>query len=272
MSQIKLVAMDIDDTLLNDEKFITDANKQAIAQALDQGVKIVLSSGRTRLGMKDYLDSLNISGDDQYIITNGGSLVESISGKVLYKKTLSNQTYRQIDDFIVQNDLRYNAVDVEEQTYTSNSESIDRYTIIQAFENDKGLLIRTPDQMPEDFEILKAIINESKAKLDQITELVEEEFGQNYYVIRTGAGFLEIMPKGTDKGSALEALAEHLNLDMTEVMAIGDGENDVPMLKKAGTSVVMDNATDKIKKLANFVTTDSNQSGVAKAFEKCLFN
>lgn len=268
MANIKLVAMDIDDTLLNDEKVITEENKQAIKVALKNGVKIVLASGRTHSGMAEYLDKLGISGDDQYIITNGGSLVETLNDDVIYENALSNQTYRQIDEFIKENGLHYNAVDIDGNTYTSNADFIDRYTVIQAFENDKGILIREPDQLPADFEMLKVIINESKEKLDAITPLVETEFGNDYYVIRTGEGFLEIMPKGIDKGSALEYLAKYLDIDMTETMAIGDGENDIPMLAKAGVSVVMDNANDKIKKLANFITSDCNQSGVAKAFRE----
>lgn len=272
MSKIKLVAMDIDETLLDDNQVISLANQNAIAAAMEQGVKIVLASGRTHSGMAEYLNKLKIAGNDQYIITNGGSLVETLNDEVIYHKALSNQTYRQIDAFVKENDLHYNAVDVKGQTYTSNTDSIDRYTIIQAFENDKGLLIRQPDQLPADFEILKAIINEPKERLDQITPAVEQEFGEDYYVIRTGAGFLEIMPKNIDKGSALTYLAEYLQLDLSETMAIGDGENDIPMLRKAGVSVVMNNATDSIKNLADFITADNNQSGVAKAFEKYILN
>lgn len=268
MSEIKLVAMDIDETLLNDNQVITDENLQAIQKAISNGIKVVLCSGRTHSGMQEYLTKLGISGDQEYIITNGGGIVETVSGQVLYKKTLSNATYRQIDDFITQHELHYNAVDVAGNTYTSNQDFIDRFTIIQAFENDQGLFIRTPDQLPDDFEITKAIINESKEKLDSITDLVDQEFGKDYYIVRTGDGFLEIMPKGIDKGSALLNLADSLKIDHSETMAIGDGENDIPMLQEAGVSVVMGNASEKIKKMADFVTADNNQSGVAKAFSK----
>jgi len=268
MSDIKLVAIDIDDTLLNDDKVITEDNRLEIKNAIDQGVKIVLCSGRTHRGMDDYLNKLNILGDDQYVITDGGCVVESVSGRLIYKRTLLNDVYRRIDSFVRENKLHYNAVDVDGNTYTSNNDFIDPYTILQAWENNKGLFIKTPDQLPNDFEITKAIINENKVKLDSIADLVNQKFGDDCYIIRTGDGFLELMPQHVDKGSALIALSQKLNIDISETMAIGDGENDIPMLKQAGISVAMDNATDNIKSIVNFVTSNSNESGVARALKE----
>jgi len=218
--------------------------------------------------MDEYLNKLNIFGDDQYVITDGGCVIESISGQLIYKKTLSNDVYRKIDCFVCKNKLHYNAVDTAGNTYTSNNDFIDPYTVLQAWENNKGLFIKTPDQLPNDFEITKAIINESKVKLDSITDLVNQEFGDDCYIIRTGDGFLELMPQNVDKGSALRVLSKKLNIDIPETMAIGDGENDIPMLEHAGISVAMDNATDNIKSIVNFVTRNSNESGVARALKE----
>jgi len=268
MSDIRLVAIDIDDTLLNDDKVISEDNLLAIKKVISQGVKIVLCSGRTHRGMDEYLEKLDIYGDDQYVITDGGCVIESVAGRLIYKKTLSNDIYRRIDKFIVKNKLHYNAVDVSGSTYTSNNDFVDPYTILQAWENQKGLFIRTPDQLPNNFEITKAIINENKDKLDSITDLVNQEFGEDCYIIRTGDGFLELMPKEIDKGSALKILSKELNFDISQVMAIGDGENDIPMLKEAGVSIAMDNATDKIKNIVDFVTKSSNESGVAQALKE----
>lgn len=272
MPKIKLVAMDIDDTLLDDKKNISLQNKTAIQSALDDGVKIVLSLGRTFNGMIEYLDELGIEGNDQFVIIDGGGVVQTVSGHIIYQQTLSNAAYRKIDKYVVDNGLHYNAVDVEGNTYTSNRDFIDKYTVLQAFENNKGLIIKSPDELPNDFEIVKAILNEDGSKLDAITPEVNDLFGKNHYVVRTDVGFLEIMPQHVDKGNALLHLADHLGIDIKNTLAIGDGANDIPMLKQAGVSVVMENAAESIKEIADFVTKNNNESGVATAFEKYVLN
>ena len=141
--------------------------------------------------------------------------------------------------------MHYNAVDVEGNTYTSNRNFIDKYTVLQAFENNK---------------------------LDAITPEVNRLFGDNHYVVRTDVGFLEIMPKHVNKGNGLLHLAKYLGIGIDDVLAIGDGENDIPMLEQAGVAVVIENAADSIKKLGNFVTTNNNESGIATAFEKYVLN
>jgi len=272
MSNIKLVAMDIDDTLLDDKKNISLKNKMAIQKALEKGVKVVLSSGRTFNGMIEYLDELGINGDDQFVILDGGGVVQSVSGKIIYQQTLSNAAYRKIDKYVVENNLHYNAVDVKGNTYTSNRDFIDKYTVLQAFENNKGLIIKRPGELPNDFEIVKAILNEDGPKLDAITPEVNRLFGDNHYVVRTDVGFLEIMPQHVNKGNGLLHLAKYLGIGIDDTLAIGDGENDIPMLEQAGVAVVMENADDSIKKLADFVTTNNNESGIATAFEKYVLN
>ena len=272
MSNIKLVAMDIDDTLLDDKKNISLKNKLAIQKALGKGVKVVLSSGRTFNGMIEYLDELGINGDDQFVILDGGGVVQSVSGKIIYQQTLSNAAYRKIDKYVVENNLHYNAVDVKGNTYTSNRDFIDKYTVLQAFENNKGLIIKRPGELPNDFEIVKAILNEDGPKLDAITPEVNRLFGDNHYVVRTDVGFLEIMPQHVNKGNGLLHLAKYLGIGIDDTLAIGDGENDIPMLEQAGVAVVMENADDSIKKLADFVTTNNNESGIATAFEKYVLN
>lgn len=144
--------------------------------------------------------------------------------------------------------------------------------VLQAFENNKGLIIKSPDELPNDFEIVKAILNEDGSKLDAITPEVNDLFGKNHYVVRTDVGFLEIMPQHVDKGNALLHLADHLGIDIKNTLAIGDGANDIPMLKQAGVSVVMENAAESIKEIADFVTKNNNESGVATAFEKYVLN
>lgn len=264
----KLIAIDLDDTLLTSQKSISEVNYQIIQKAVLKGIKIVLCSGRTHNAVIKFDNDLNIAGPNQYMITNGGAVIEELNGNIIFQQTLDNRFYRDFVHFTERNKLNYNVVDIFGNTYTSNSEFIDRYTIMQANENANGLFIKTPDQLPSNFEITKAIINGDKHKLDSISDMVHKKYDENYFVVRTGVGFLEIFPKGINKGSAVEKLADHLNIDLSHVMALGDRDNDIPMFKVAGLAVAMGNAVEGPKLESNAITDDNNHDGVGKAIKK----
>ncbi|KRL68150.1 Cof-type HAD-IIB family hydrolase [Companilactobacillus versmoldensis] len=266
----ELIAIDLDDTLLDKRKSITPKNKSMIQKALKQGVKVVLCSGRTHNAVIDYAKELDIKGNDQYMITNGGALVETMDQKILTQHTLSNEFYRRFVQFVKQNQLHYNVVDLQAKTYTSPEEWFDKYTIAQAYENNGGLYIREPDQLPSDFEITKAIINGNEAELDAVSPLVHATFDKDYFVVRTGEGFLEVFPRDVNKGRALKELAQSLNIELSKTIAIGDRDNDIPMIKIAGLGIAMENAQPEVKQVADTITTDNNHDGVGNAIEKYL--
>jgi HAD-superfamily hydrolase, subfamily IIB len=264
----KLIALDMDDTLLNSEKIISQRNKAAIVKALQQEIKVVLCSGRTHNAVVKYADDLGIKGADQYMITNGGAIIENLAGEIVFQRTMTNEFYREFVQFIKDNDLHYNVVDNRGYTYTSSHDLIDKYTVMQAYENDNGLYLKEPDDLPSDFEIVKAIINGSEAKLDAISEMVHQRFDRDYFVVRTGVGFLEIFPKDVNKGEAVKNLAKKLDIKLDQVMAMGDRDNDIPMLKIVGKGVAMGNAMPGVKEVSDYVTSDCNHSGVGEAIEK----
>lgn len=268
----KLIAIDLDDTLLNTQKTISQQNENIIKQALKQNIKIVLCSGRTHNAVKNYAEQLGIQGDDQYLITNGGAIIETATQKIIHEQSLSNQFYRDFVDFVHKNHLHYNVVDDKSNTYTSKETWFDKYTIAQAFENDNGLFIREPDELPTDFKILKAIINGNKDELDAISDLVHQTYDKDYFVVRTGEGFLEVFPQNVTKGSALTLLTKKLDISLEETIAIGDRDNDIPMLKIAGMGVAMGNGQPGVKKVADFVTEDNNHDGVGLAIQKFALN
>ncbi|KRO00158.1 HAD superfamily hydrolase [Companilactobacillus kimchiensis] len=258
----------MDDTLLTSEKVVSTHNKEAIEKALKKGIKIVLCSGRTHNAVVNYAKNLGINGPDQYMITNGGAIIENMIGEIVFQRTMSNQFYRKFVKFVKENELDYNVVDNQGNTYTSGQGLLDKYTIMQAYENDNGLYLKEPDQLPDDFEIVKAIINGNGNKLDDISEMVHEKFDKDYFVVRTGLGFLEIFPKDVNKGQAIKALTSKLNIDLDSVIAMGDRDNDIPMLKLVGKGVAMGNALPDVKAASDFVTSDNNHSGVGLAIEK----
>jgi len=176
---IKLIALDIDDTLLNSNSKITDATKTAIQKALQQGIKIVLCSGRPLAGVSPFLKELGISGDEQYVITYNGALVETVSGKVLSRETLNNQEYRHLVKYVTANKMPYYVLDDESNVYTSDHD-VNRFAVVQAWENSAGVYIRTPDELANDFEITKAAIVGEKEQIDQFEQPVKNEFSDDF--------------------------------------------------------------------------------------------
>jgi Cof subfamily protein (haloacid dehalogenase superfamily) len=110
------------------------------------------------------------------------------------------------------------------------------------------------------------------ALLDEIIPLIPESFMEKYTVVKSTPFFLEILNKEVHKGAALERLATHLGLDRSEVMALGDNENDVTMIEYAGLGIAMANATENVKNAADIITASNDEHGVAEAIKQYILN
>lgn len=267
---IKLVALDIDDTLLNSHGEVLVSTKQAIKTALDREIKIVLCSGRPLAGVKSYLDQLAISGNDQYVVTYNGAVACTADGEVLTKELLDNDQYRRLTTFGKQHQVPFNVLDEHSVIYTADR-NIDFVTVVQAWENQAGILVRQPDELPNDFQITKGAFVGNPAKLDQIQPLVEQTFGHEMYIVRAGKQFLELMNPKVNKGQALKELTQQIGISPAEVMVIGDERNDLTMFEFAGLAVCMGNGSAEAKAQADFVTSTNDDNGIALAFNKFIW-
>lgn len=267
---IKLVALDIDDTLLNSHGEILDSTQQAIKTALDRGIKIVLCSGRPLAGVKPYLDQLAISGNDQYVVTYNGAVVCTADGEVLAKELLDNDQYRRLTIFGEQHQVPFNVLDEHSVIYTADR-NIDFVTVVQAWENLAGIMVRQLDELPNDFQITKGAFVGDPAKLDQIQSLVEQTFGHEMYIVRAGKQFLELMNPKVNKGQALKELTQQIGISPAEVMVIGDEGNDLTMFEFAGLAVCMGNGSAEAKAQADFVTSTNDDNGIALALNKFIW-
>lgn len=134
------------------------------------------------------------------------------------------------------------------------------------------LCYRTPEEMTEDIKIVKMMMIDDAEVLDQGIAQIPKEYFERYTMVKSSPYFFEILNKQADKGAALKHLAQHLGIKQEEVMAIGDNENDLPMIEFAGIGVAMGNATENVKQIANVITASNNEHGVAKAVEKYVLN
>lgn len=267
---IKLVAIDVDDTLLNSQGELLQSTIEVVKKAVARDIKVVLCSGRPLAGVKHFLNELGIVQDNQYVVTFNGAVIETVTGKTLQKSGIDQAIYEKIDQYSKEHGVAYNVVDENSAIITSNL-NVNRITVVQAWENSAGVLIRNPNELPEDDQIIKAVFADEKDELDKIEADVVKAFGKENYVVRADDNFLEIMHPGVNKGIALEILTKKLGFETNEVMAIGDERNDIPMFQVAGTSVVMANGSSEAKKQADFETASNNQNGIALAFEQFVF-
>ena len=267
---IKLVALDIDGTLLTSDGQVTPEVFQAIQDAKAQGVHVVLATGRPRSGVLRLLEELHLDQPGDLVITfNGGLIQDAHTGETLYEEHLSYNDYLDIEAL-----ARKLAVPMHASTksgiYTANR-NIGTYTVHEAKLVHSDLFYRTPEEMKQ-HTVLKCMYVDEPEVLERIISSIPDSFYDRFTIVRSAPFYLEILPKTVDKGRALLHLASKLHLSPDQVMAVGDQENDQAMLEVAGLPVAMDNASPELKKIAKVVTRSNDESGVAYALRKWVLH
>ena len=262
---IKLIAIDLDDTLLTDDKVITDRNKEALRYAHEKGIKIVLCTGRPYLAMKELVTEIGLTSADDYIITfNGAQVRRAASGEVVVENILTKADVLAWYEALLAVDLPLDAIDaryiLEPEHYPEGYPSFysDRVSHLETQTVDFS-------NLPEDHKINKMIVCCEPGHLDRQLALLEPDFLSHYSTFKSRAFLFEIVAKGVNKGNTLKRLGEELGIAPSEMLAIGDQENDLAMIQLAGVGVAMKNAVDSIKNVADYITADNNSSGVAQA-------
>lgn len=269
----KLVAIDLDGTLLNSGKRISDENKNTLRLAMEKGVKIVVCSGRIFSGARIF--ALEIGTNGPLIACNGAIIKDLETEELLYTSTLDMEDSCKIIDICRREDIYFHAyigdtMYTEKLDYSSlfywerNQELPEEDRIdIQIVESMKKLLSEIPTPVAK-----FVVICKDNEKLLRIRKLVERIEGVT--VVSSGQDNFEVVNAGVGKGAALKFLAERLGIRREETMAIGDNENDISMLEYAGLSIVMENGEPFVKELADFITVSNNENGVAYAIRKFI--
>ncbi|GBG97075.1 sugar-phosphatase [Lactococcus termiticola] len=260
---IKLVAIDLDGTLLDPDRKIVAEVKEAVAKAKKAGVKIVITTGRPLMGVKDILDELNLNEPGDYVITYNGALVQRAdTGEEFIRESLTAEDYLNIEAAARKIGSPLHAITID-GIYTSNRD-IGKYTVHEAEMVKMPLHFRQPEEIAG-LEIAKVMIVDEAESLDNAIAYLPFEFFERYTMVKSTPYYLEFMNKKASKGNAVLELAEKLFLDKDELMAIGDEENDRSMLEAVGNPVVMENGKEALKKIAKYITKSNAEAGVAHA-------
>lgn len=267
---IKLLALDLDGTLLDDQKKISPENIAAIHKAVDAGVKLVLCTGRILSGTKPYFDQLGLDVENEYAILNNGCATHQTSDWTLVDyHGLSGQEIAYLNNFAQGFDLPLTLCDVEHYYVVdqeANQDIIDDTKNI--FSTPKKISLESAQQHAQPFFLAKFVGR--RDLVDAFMEKHNQELSQHFNTVLSQPTIFEMLPKNVSKASALKALAEKLGFSQEEVMAVGDANNDLEMLEYAGLAIAMGNAADHVKAVASDVTLNNNDHGVAAAIEKWI--
>lgn len=260
---VKLIAIDMDGTLLNEHSELNPATIEAVHAAQAQGIKVVLCTGRPLNGVNPFIKQLGLTGDDEYVITFNGAMAQTVEGRIITTLTITHDDYIDIEALSRKLGIHCH-VESEDHIYTANAD-ISPYTVGESALVQMPIRYRSPNAMPADLPIVKCMFIDTPDVLGPAIKKVPAEFHDRYYIVQSEPYFLELMNKQASKGRTLKVLAERLNLTPDEVMAIGDQGNDLSMIDYATNSVAMGNAIPEVKAHAKYETKTNVEDGVAHA-------
>ena len=268
MTQYKIVALDLDGTLTNSDKVITPRTQAALEEAARQGVRIVLASGRPTVGIQPLADQLRLGENGGCILSyNGGKIIDCQTGEVLVQHEFPPELIETVCTY-----ARYwNVVALTyDQTGIVTEEPENRYVLEEARIN--GIPVRGVPDLPGaiTWPINKLLLVGDPVDMPHVEELMQQEFAGRLSIYRSQPFFIETMPLGVEKSASLAKLLKVLGLQAENLMACGDGWNDLPMIKYAGLGVAMGNAVPPVKAAADVVTADNDHDGVGLAVEKYI--
>ncbi len=288
----KLIAVDLDGTLLNSYGQISQRNKQAIQSAIQKGLEVVLTSGRSIMSVKNLAEEINAN---NYIICGNGAMVydlknqETIYSNLLNKNKVlqlikicdENSIYYSVytKDTIITKNLNYNVLFYNQENANKPD---NKKTHIQIVQDIYNYVLNSPEE-----EYIKLVVcDDNNIIFNSIIKIMKgvkgvdvldvghmsrkliksgtEEFSIEYF-------YTEINSQNVDKWTAISNLISKLGIKREEVIAIGDNVNDKTMIENAGLGVAMENSAPYIKEIADIVTSNNNEDGVAKIIEETLF-
>jgi len=237
---IKLIALDMDGTLLNNKGQISEANRQAIKEAQEQGIFVVLSTGRSIHTSRDHADSLQLT---SYLVTANGSEIWDEKRELVERKLVKAELIQWMWELSKQHNTKFWAINTERNWN---------------------------NEMPEDLHTKEWLKFGFTIDDDATRELIlkELEAKGEFELTNSTLKNIEVNPKGITKAKGLELVCQRLGIEMKNVMAAGDSLNDLAMIKAAGLGVAMGNAQEAVKKAADWVTATNEEDGVAKAIRK----
>lgn len=265
---IKLIAIDLDGTLLKDDKTISDRNKQALVQAKHEGVKVVICTGRPLIAIEPILDRLELRDAGDYSITfNGGAIQKNDTGEEIFSDSLSLADVKETAELMTTLDLPLDVLSKDQCIHIPTATAAHQ-SIYETLNPLLTFVHQTTASLTETKIFNKMVVGVDQSYLDQQISNIPNEFHAKFNIMKSRPNLLEILPKTVSKANGIQKLTDILGIKQSEVMALGDEENDESMIEYAGLGVVMENGNVELKKIAQYIAPSNEKDGVAVAVEK----
>ena len=258
----KLFVTDLDGTLLPTGVKVSAANIAAVKKMISAGITVTLATGRMYKAALPVAEQMGVAVP---IITYNGALIKTTDGKVLHADYIAPELAKEALKFFVERGWYIQVYSDDELYY------IERTAESIGYENAQkicGTAVGGEKIFERTNNVTKLLsITSGKRETDERAAIFNEHFAGRLTAVRSNANYAEIVNPSVSKAEAIKILAAKLNIDMRFVTAIGDSDNDLPMLKAAGTRIAMGNAVPEAKSICDFVTVSCEEDGFAKAVE-----
>lgn len=266
----RLLVLDLDGTLTNSKKEIPQRNLDTLIRAQEEGLRIVLASGRPTFGITPLAKQLQLDRFGGYILSfNGGQIIDCKTNEVICETVLDTAHYDYL--YEMGNTDEFKIVSYEDD-YIVTEDIENEYIRYEAFLNKMPLKEVTNFRAHFDYPLPKCLVVGEPSKLAELEDVMRNHLEGHMSVYRSEPFFLELLPLGIDKAKSLAVLLDKIGMKREEMMACGDGFNDLSMIQYAGLGVAMANAQDVVKEAADHITVSNEECGVAQVVEEFYLN
>lgn len=267
---IKLIAIDMDGTLLNSKKELLEETKQYFKNFHNKNTEtlLVLCTGRPESGIRPYLKDLGYLEENHYVISqNGANIYESQTGKRVMDAFVDSKAIQKWIELGKTHGISVMGAGVD-YYYLFDEEPTEWMEYDVKIVSGKLKRITTEESLSTDF--YKLLLLGDEEQLNEFETIIPQEWRNEFYVVRSQKYLIEVLTKGVNKAFGLEKLAKELNIQPSEIAAIGDAANDIEMLEYAGLTIAMGNASEEVKAISDIVTDTNENNGVIKAIDKLI--
>jgi hypothetical protein len=278
MSNIKVIIMDVDGTLTNSKKIITEKTKDALIKAQENGALLILSSGRPISGLMDFARELKMDKNHGLLVSyNGSKVINCETNEVLFNETMTVKQGQAVLEHMKKFDVKP-MIDKGDYMFVNDVFNCyiqyqwEPFNIIQYEARGGKFKLCEKDDLAAfaDYPLNKILTAGDPEYLKEHYKEMMEPFKDTLSCMFTAPFYFEFTAQGIDKAKALDTVLIPMGYKKEEMIAFGDGHNDISMVKYAGIGVAMENAVDDLKEIADFITLSNEEDGIAYALSKYI--